>query len=212
MVNKPKSNVEQFVDAYLSKFDKVNKLRGERKYIIKAIKIIEFFLDSPCCDDPDATISFSRLNNQMTNFIKANLIKEIFDRRKFRKSLERTLKQLRAVIYDPCCFEFVPFNIEDLDDFGESGIITFIGQDGQGTFSIPVPFSDFPEGITIPVTGSYIMKFDAADGPNGTDVVFNLEDSDNNVISTMTIVDPGITISSSVFPAQSGMTLFFVTD
>lgn len=46
------SSIEMYVDAYLSKLTNTNNLRKERPFIDKAIKMIDFFFDKPCCDDP----------------------------------------------------------------------------------------------------------------------------------------------------------------
>lgn len=98
-----KHSIEAFVKVYLSKFVKTNNLRKERRFIEKAIKQIEFFLNPPCCLDPDASITYSRLDNDLTRYINAQFTVESFDRRKWRKSLERAKLALYNSINNPCC-------------------------------------------------------------------------------------------------------------
>lgn len=94
--------IEQFVSFWISKFRNSNELRQEKRYVEKAIKQIEFFLNPPCCVDPEATIEFRRLDNDLTRFISAQIAQEAFDRRKWKKSLQRAINALKALL-DGCC-------------------------------------------------------------------------------------------------------------
>lgn len=100
------SNIEQFVRAFLSKFRHVNEKREVRPFIEKAIAQIDFFLNPPCCENPDATITFARRNNALTTYIHA-ILNNKFDKRKWRRSLLRARTLLFNFINDPCCHEIL---------------------------------------------------------------------------------------------------------
>lgn len=98
-----KSGIESFVKFYLAKLKNVNNLRIERRFMDKAIQQIDFFLNSPCCDDPDTVIEFSRFNNELTRYIAAQFKTESFEKRRYRKSLVRARKALNDFLNRPCC-------------------------------------------------------------------------------------------------------------
>lgn len=120
------SSIEQFVEGYLRKFRNKGNFAAERPFLDKSIKLIDFFLGYPCCVDPDGEVTFARRDNILTRFIKANSVPGYLDRRKWRKSLERTKTLLRNMLYDPCCL--IPF-----------------------TFSADATSDCFGEGVSIPV-------------------------------------------------------------
>lgn len=95
--------IEQFVYLWLSKFRNDANIRRERRYMEKAVKQLQFFLDPPCCIDPNATIEYRRLDNDLTRFIAAQIAQGAFDRRKWKKSLERAILALNNKLEDPCC-------------------------------------------------------------------------------------------------------------
>lgn len=96
------SNIEQFVRFYLSKFRNSTEHRGEKIYIEKAIAQIDFFLDEPCCLDPEASITFARRDNSLTRYL-TSIFNNKFDKRKHRKSLLRAKKLLQNFLGLLCC-------------------------------------------------------------------------------------------------------------
>lgn len=141
--------IEQFVYSWLSKFRNASDLRNVKKYMEKAVQQIQFFLDPPCCDDPNASVDYRRLDNDLTRFISAQLAQANFDRRKWRKSLERTISALNNKIADPCCQSFVSISYEFTVDEGVTNpILRFVSEDesfsqditegGNGTVNAPI--------------------------------------------------------------------------
>lgn len=138
------SNIEQFVDSYLSKYRNANNKRSIRKFVEKAIKQINFFLNNPCCDeDAETTIEYSRSDNEMTRYITAIFNNKV-DRRRTRKSLLRTRKLLQNFLNDPCCCTQVELTTTDnyvdiLEDAATSFSLAYCGQavgldyDGEST-------------------------------------------------------------------------------
>jgi hypothetical protein len=113
--------IEQFIYAWLARFRNTSDTRKYKKYMEKAVKQLEFFLNPPCCVDPEATIEFRRLDNDLTRFIAAQLALSL-DRRKWKKSLERAILAINNIIDDHCCL-VGPFTVSiTLDDepLGES--------------------------------------------------------------------------------------------
>jgi hypothetical protein len=118
------SNIEQFTKAFLSKFRNANQRRAVRPFVEKAIKQIDFFLNPPCCDDPEASIEFSRRNNSLTQYISAILNNKV-DRRKWGKSLQRTKDFLYQFLAPACC-----------DTGDNSYSLTFVGTTGRLIISL----------------------------------------------------------------------------
>lgn len=113
------SGIEQFVIGYLAKLRNVKNKRSSRKLIQKAISLIGFYLDRPCCTNEVAEISYTRYNDSLTRYV-ANVLNGPFDRRKWSKSLERTRDLLENFLNDPCC---IPESLVDAsivtDDYTE---------------------------------------------------------------------------------------------
>lgn len=98
------SGIEQFVIGYLAKFRHVTNKRSKRRFIQKAISLIGFYLDRPCCVDGEVSISYSRFNDDLTRYV-ANTLNGPFDRRRYKKSLERARNLLENFLNDPCCVD-----------------------------------------------------------------------------------------------------------
>jgi hypothetical protein len=144
--------IEQFVYFWLNKFRNDAEIRRERRYMEKAIKQLEFFLNPPCCVDPDATIEFRRLDNDLTRFIAAQIAQGAFDRRKWKKSLERAIDALQLRL-DGCCTPPCPspypeeVNLPDAEE--GTPYFTTIQLVGTGVFQIQV--QQIPDGLSATV-------------------------------------------------------------
>jgi hypothetical protein len=98
-----KHGIESMVLVYLNKYRYANDIRSQRRFMEKALRQLQFFLNSPCCDDPEAVVEYSRLDNPLTIYIAAQLAVPTFDRRRWRKSLERAIRAIQKKLNDPCC-------------------------------------------------------------------------------------------------------------
>lgn len=97
--------IEPLVAAYLRLITSGNRLRSERKFLEKAIAIINRILGHPCCDDALAEVDLITPNeNQITTSLKNILLGGAIVRRSFRHSLFRLLDLLNKYLYD-CCTE-----------------------------------------------------------------------------------------------------------
>jgi hypothetical protein len=183
------SNIEQFTKAFLSKFRNANEKRSIRPYVQKAIVQINFFLDPPCCDDPEASVTFARRNNSFTQYIAAILNNE-FDRRKWRKSLIRTVTFLREFLVDPCCclddvFNSFPGTV--LDGGGETTTISFCGASAE----LPT----IPDSAALLAALIELLNANAVVvGLTGT---FTAEDNLSITYTGCACVDPDFVISGS---------------
>lgn len=134
--------IEQFVHFWLSKFRNDAGIRRERRYMEKAIKQLQFFLNPPCCVDPDSTIEFRRLDNDLTRFIAAQIAQGAFDRRKWKKSLQRAIDALQARL-DGCCddSETILWEEDTLSD--------------NSTYYDPILDLEIPDGVTFYFEASF---------------------------------------------------------
>lgn len=149
--------IEQFVLLWISKFRNKANIRSQRKFIEKAIKQISFFLNPPCCLDPEATIEFRRLDNDLTRFIAATLANKL-DKRKWRKSLERAKLALENLLIDPCCPAVAVTGIIRVDE--NVGTADIASVTVQGLPGSPV----FLTGANIPLFGGQLGEFTIQSG------------------------------------------------
>lgn len=102
--------IEYLVIAYLRLITSGNRLRSERKFLEKAIVIINRILGHPCCDDETAVVDLiTPYDNQITTSLKNILLGGEIVRRSFRHSLFRLLDLLNKYLYD-CCTETLTVN------------------------------------------------------------------------------------------------------
>jgi len=102
--------IEPLVAAYLRLVTSGNRLRQERKFIEKAIAIINHILGHPCCDDPIAIVDLiTPHDNQITTSLKNILTNNPIVRRSFRHALFRLLDLFNKYLYD-CCTEVLTVN------------------------------------------------------------------------------------------------------
>jgi hypothetical protein len=97
-----KSGIESFVEGYLAKYRNSNNKRAVRRFVEKAIIQINSFINPPCCDDPDAVTGHGRRSDGLNMYLHATLDNK-FNRRKYGKSLDRTLTLLNNFLNPPCC-------------------------------------------------------------------------------------------------------------
>jgi hypothetical protein len=104
--NRPnRKPIEYLVDAYLDLITSGNRLRQERKFLEKAIKIINTILGHPCCDEAASVIDLGTpYDNQITTSLKNVLLGGTIVRRSFRYALFRMLDKFNKYLYD-CCTE-----------------------------------------------------------------------------------------------------------
>lgn len=104
--NRPNQKpIEAIVRAYLRLITSGARLREERKFIIKAIIMINQVFGHPCCDIPTSVIDYGTpYDNQLTNTIRNMIINGNVIRRSFRLALTRILNILNEYLYD-CCTE-----------------------------------------------------------------------------------------------------------
>jgi hypothetical protein len=146
-------NIEQLVRAFLSKFRNENEKREVRRFIQKAIKQIDFFLNSPCCDDLDATIQFGRGNNALTTYITA-IFNNKQDKRKWKHSLQRTRDLLFNFIEHPCCD---PIN----GNISVDALAGLAGNAGVLFFDIDTSLVNFVSGTNFPIEAGQSGIFNA---------------------------------------------------
>lgn len=102
--------IEALVDGYLRLVTSGNRLRQERKFIEKAIVIINTIFGHPCCDNPSSEIDLiTPYDNQLTTSLKNILTNNAIIRRSFRLALMRILDRLNDYLYG-CCTETLTFN------------------------------------------------------------------------------------------------------
>lgn len=102
--------IEPLVAAYLRLVTSGNRLRQERKFIEKAIAIINQILGHPCCDDPIAVVDLiTPHDNQITTSLKNILTNNPIVRRSFRHALFRLLDLFNKYLYY-CCTEVLTVN------------------------------------------------------------------------------------------------------
>lgn len=147
-----KHGIEQFVIFWISKFRNDANIRSQRKFIEKAIKQISFFLNPPCCIDPEATIEFRRLDNDLTRFITAQLANKL-DKRKWKKSLERAKTALENLLVDPCCPPTSDEGIIQVDE--NAGTADIASVTVQGLPGYPI----FLTGANLPLFGGQVGVF-----------------------------------------------------
>lgn len=109
--NRPnRKAIETWIEGYLKLISSGNRLREERKFLEKAIVLINQIFGHPCCDDPTDVVSFITPNdNQLTHTILQLLQKGNIIRRSFRLSLIRIRTLLNKYLYD-CCLETLTIN------------------------------------------------------------------------------------------------------
>lgn len=160
------SQLELFVIAYLKRTRSKAVVRRERKYIQKTISlIIAITAESPCCTDDIAVIDLhTPYDNQLTNTTRVLL--HGIDRRKYKKSIERTILLLQNILTPPCCENIiVDFSGTALPHscICDGTLIKFdlVGQSGQGTFSFEF-FKGENASISLPpnITGLFNMCVD----------------------------------------------------
>lgn len=97
-----KSGIESFVEGYLAKFRNSSEKRKVRPYVEKAVIQLSSFLNSPCCDDPNAVVAHGRRSDGLNQYINA-VLNNKFNRRKYGKSLDRAITLLNNFLTPPCC-------------------------------------------------------------------------------------------------------------
>lgn len=100
-----KTGIEVFVEAYLKKLKGTNRIRDEKPFIDKSIKMIDFFLGVPCCTNPSATTSYVRRDNSLVKTVRYELAHDRnVNKRIVSKSWQRIKFLLENAVLDPCCF------------------------------------------------------------------------------------------------------------
>lgn len=109
--NRPnRKAIETWIEGYLKLVSSGNRLREERKFIEKAIIMINKVFGHPCCDNPTSIIDFGTpYDNQLTNTIRNLIINGNIIRRSFRLSLQRILDILNDYLYG-CCTNVLTIN------------------------------------------------------------------------------------------------------
>jgi len=152
------SNIEQFVKGYLAKFRNVSEKRELRPFIQKAIKQLNFFLNVPCCLDPETTISFGRRDNALTTYINA-ILNNKMDKRKWRHSLERARDLLSNFIFDPCCPNHDIQGTIRVDALAGAGAIdAILLEEGIIVIGVPIFVSGDNLQITAGQTGQFTIE------------------------------------------------------
>jgi hypothetical protein len=203
--------IEQFVYAWLNRFRNVSETRKYKRYLEKAVKQLQFFLNPPCCLDPEATIEFRRLDNDLTRFIAAQLALSL-DRRKWRKSLERAITALNNIINDPCCEEMeVTFNFFS-DGFDTTDPITIQIRDTSNDAVLfetsPLDFNDPETFIQVGQVAGNITEYKICVllDQNSENIYYLIDDIAEETI--MEVSDSGIYVcSEGLSPLSSSYSL-----
>ena len=152
--------IEYLVQAYLRLITSGKRLREERKFLEKAIAIINQILGHPCCDDPEAVVNLiTPYENQITTSLKNVLLGGAIVRRSFRHSLFRMLNLLNKYLYD-CCTEVLTVNFTsavptdvtvNFSDLVTGDLLFSTTTIGGTTQSITLPAKYFGPGALIKV-------------------------------------------------------------
>jgi hypothetical protein len=159
--NRPnRKAIEALVDSYLALISNGARLRQERKFIEKAIMIINKILGHPCCDEATAVVDFGTpYENQITTSLKNIFFAGQPVRRSFRYALFRMLDKFNLYLYGCCTSTLtvnfttavpadVTINFTDL----VSGAVLFTTTIGGGTTqTATLPAQYFGPGALIQV-------------------------------------------------------------
>jgi len=99
MANKNTSPLELYVESYLRGTSRklINK-----KFIQKALALVDEKLGVPCCANPSATINlFTRFDNDLTNTVRMMLVS--LPKKGNVQALNRVHKLLTNFLTPPCC-------------------------------------------------------------------------------------------------------------
>lgn len=168
-----KSQLELFVERYVKNISHFGNIRSKKKIILKALYMIDAELGIPCCNDPFATVSYTREDDILTNFLR-NYFAENFDRRKNKNSLTRIKSMLINALgryatdyaflgFDDngeipsCCFIKFTFNLFESYEVFEGAKLRFslVDTDNGNIVAGPHLFTTVPgEFFSIP-KGNY---------------------------------------------------------
>lgn len=98
-----RKSFENFVSGYLKLVSSGARLREERKFIEKAIVLINLELGIPCCQNPTSVVSLvTPHENDLTRVIREAIKNATIERRSFLYALKRVLKELQTYLQG-CC-------------------------------------------------------------------------------------------------------------
>lgn len=98
-----RKSFENFVSGYLKLVSSGARLREERKFIEKAIVLLNLELGIPCCENPTAIVSLiTPHENELTRVIREAIRNAAIDRRSFLHAINRVLVQLQDYL-NGCC-------------------------------------------------------------------------------------------------------------
>lgn len=181
--------IETWIEGYLKVITSKARLREERKFLQKAIALINIILTGgPCCTG-DSVSLITPYDNQLTHTILQILQKDNIVRRTYRKSLIRIVNLITKLLYGCCCtnvtFTFVLGSGITTSDtqaqFFDSVTNELIGQtslDGDTVQTLCIPVKYFNSSQV-----NICLNSPVSPSPNE----YQLRDQDGNVIVHSTV-------------------------
>lgn len=104
-----KTNLEAYVEAYLSQHNRSHLKTGDINLLRKAIVYIQEMLNGKCCSDEPVINLYTGNNSMFTRTIYTLLLQTPLYGN--RQSLQRTVKLIQDYIFNPCCFQNLVANV-----------------------------------------------------------------------------------------------------